>query len=343
MISSGVVYFLIAWSIFLLLAALRSIKIKPTELSEYELERRVAAGDEEAIYQAQRQQLLPEVVTLRHVIDVLLGIIMVSLFLHSGGWLFGIICALIALLEISMLARQHFVSRTMQPLYENYEDYTLLVADKLRPVLRFVREVSDARPVDFKVHSRDEMAHIIDEAKDILTHEERLLLTHAMQFEQKKVSEVMTPRSVVRSIDKSEVIGPVTLDTVYSSGHSRFPVVDKDIDHVVGLLYTHELITQAKGSAKVTAEKIMDKKVYYINESQTLDSALAGFLRVKHHLFIVVNEFEETTGIVTIEDVIEALIGRKIVDEFDQHEDLRVVAKRLSKKRHTSANETHIS
>ncbi len=336
-------FFIIAWGIFCVLAALRAIKIRPTELSEYELERRVGAGDEEAIYQEQRQYILPDVLTLRHVIDVLLGIVMVSLFLHSGGWLFGIICALIALLEISMLARQRFIARAVQPLYDTYEDYVLLAADKLRPILRFVREVSDTRPVDFKVHSRDEMSHIIDEAKDILTHEERLLLIHAMQFEQKKVSEVMTPRSVIKSIDKSEVLGPVTLDTLYASGHSRFPVVNKDIDHVVGLLYTHDLITHAKGGAKVTVEKIMDKKVFYINEDQTLDSALAGFLRVKHHLFIVVNEFEETTGIVTIEDTIEALIGRKIVDEFDQHEDLRVVAKRLAKKRHTSANETHIS
>lgn len=343
MSSNTIILFSAAWGIFFLIAALRSIRISPTNLSEYELDRRVAEGDEEAIYELQRQQILPDVLTLRHVLDVLFAIVMVSLFLHVGGWLLGIICAVIALLEISMLARQSFVGRLTQPLYDNYEDYVLVFADKLHPFLRFVREVSDTRPVDFKVHSRDEMLHIVDEAKEILTHDERLLLLHAMQFEQKKVSEVMTPRSVIEAIDRAEVVGPVVLDRLHKTGHSRFPVIDKDLDHVAGLLYTHDLIAQAKGGKKVTVDKVMDKKVYYINENQTLDSALAGFLRVKHHLFVVVNEFEETTGIITLEDTIEALIGRKIVDEFDQHSDLRAVAKRLAKKRHTSSNETHIS
>jgi CBS domain containing-hemolysin-like protein len=70
----------------------------------------------------------------------------------------------------------------------------------------------------------------------------------------------------------------------------------------------------------------MDPKVYYIHEDQTLEHALAAFLKTHHHLFVVVNEYRETVGILCLEDVIEALLGRKIVDEFDAHDDLRAVA-----------------
>ena len=75
----------------------------------------------------------------------------------------------------------------------------------------------------------------------------------------------------------------------------------------------------------------MEKKVYYIREDQTLDHALAAFLKTRHHLFVVVNGYRETAGIITLEDVIEALLGRKIVDEFDLHDDLRAVATREAK------------
>jgi CBS domain containing-hemolysin-like protein len=72
----------------------------------------------------------------------------------------------------------------------------------------------------------------------------------------------------------------------------------------------------------------MEPRVFYIKNTQTLRHALAAFLRTRHHLFIVVNEFQETVGLITLEDVIESLLGKKIVDEFDAHEDLRAVAAR---------------
>jgi Mg2+/Co2+ transporter CorB len=74
--------------------------------------------------------------------------------------------------------------------------------------------------------------------------------------------------------------------------------------------------------------------VYYINEQATLDHALNAFLKTKHHLFIVVNEFEDVVGVLSVEDVLEQIIGQQIQDEFDQYDDLRAVAaKHASKKR----------
>ena len=82
----------------------------------------------------------------------------------------------------------------------------------------------------------------------------------------------------------------------------------------------------------------MSPKVFFVHEELDLSHALNGFIKTKHHLFIVVNNFEEFVGILTIEDVLEQLLGRQIVDEFDAYENLREVALlRAKKERSTSA------
>lgn len=328
---------------FIKLLFTRSLHIKHSELSQYEIERRAKKGDDEAIYLEQREDILVDVFTLRYALDTLLVVCFIVALVQLWGVLLGGIVALFVLILINKIARISFLHTRIQSLYDQYEDYVLVVADKLHPILSFIRELSVPQPVDTKLHSKEELLHITQEAHSILTQEERYLFEHALKFEDKLVKDIMTPRSVVEIAHKNDTVGPVLLDRLHKTGHSRFPVIDGDLDHVVGLLYAHDLIDQAKNKNKATVEKLMEKKVFYINEAQTLPSALAGFLRVKHHLFIVVNEFEETTGVITIEDVIETLIGRKIVDEFDQYEDLRAVAARAAKTRNQSAHHTRIS
>jgi putative hemolysin len=77
-----------------------------------------------------------------------------------------------------------------------------------------------------------------------------------------------------------------------------------------------------------TAEQLMEKKVYYIRHDDSLQHALAAFIKTRHHLFVVINESRETVGLLSLEDVLECLIGQKIIDEDDVHSDLRAVAAR---------------
>lgn len=339
---SEILILLLGLIFFIFLVGLRSLRLGSSGETLFELERQAKKGNELAVKALQQEQLLPDVLTFRHVLDTLLSVFVVICLVYSLGWFFGIIASVIGLLEIGMLARQKPVAEAVQKLWQRYNKPFLDAAAVLRPGLKFVRDVSDSRPVDFSLHSKEELLHLVREAKLVLTDNERYLLEHAMEFEDKLVGQIMTPRSVIKTVESKEVLGPIVLDRLYKSGHSRFPVIEKDVDHVVGLLYVHDLMSLARNSAKSTAAKLMEPRVYYINENQPLPSALAGFLRVRHHLFIVVNEFEETTGVITIEDVMEALIGRKIVDEFDEYEDLRAVAKRAAALRQKSTNSTHI-
>lgn len=334
--------FLLGAALFLKLAVLRAITLGNRNISRFELDRQLHKGGREVEKIAIREQYIEDVASLRHLVTTLITVLMIVCFFHSLGPVLGLTLSVVTLLEVGMVARVKSVKKYAQSLYEKYEDKIIDVAKKLHPLLRFMRDVSVPSLSDTKPYSKEELLHLIEESHLLLTDRQRKLLLTAIKFEDKKVQEIMTPRSVVETINASEVLGPITLDHLHKSGHSRFPVLDKE-EHIVGLLYLHDLISEASSKKKVTVRDVMDSKVFYINEQQNLSDALDGFLRVQHHLFIVVNEFEEVVGIVTIEDVVEALIGRKIVDEFDQYDDLRAVAKQQAIKHQKSTQRTHIT
>jgi len=126
------------------------------------------------------------------------------------------------------------------------------------------------------------------------------------------------------------------MDELHASGHSRFPVYQDKPDNVIGLLYARDLIN-AHASGQV--RNLMKKRVLYIHEDQTLSQALQAFLKTHHHLFIVVNSFEEKVGVVTLEDIVEQIIGKPVVDEFDKYDDLRAVAAHSAKIEHQKNDE----
>ena len=149
----------------------------------------------------------------------------------------------------------------------------------------------------------------------------------AMNFGDKIVSSVMTPRRKVKLVSAGDTIGPLLMDELHKSGFSRFPVVKDSAKtaapQVVGTLYLNDLIGQQdKGKVKDLAKR----DVFFINEESNLRQALDAFLKTHHHLLIVVNSFEEMAGVLSIEDVLEQIIGDQIVDEFDNYESLRAVA-----------------
>ena len=154
---------------------------------------------------------------------------------------------------------------------------------------------------------------------------------HALTFGDDSVAQHMTPRRVVKAVASAEALGPVLMDELHASGHSRFPVYEGKQTNIVGTLYLRDLVhTRQRG----TVQGLMKAEVSYIHEDQSLHDALQAILRTHRQLFVVVNSFEEYVGIITIEDVLEAVIGSPIIDEFDQYDDLRAVAARAAKQEH---------
>jgi len=162
----------------------------------------------------------------------------------------------------------------------------------------------------------------------------------ALTFGTKVVRDVLTPRRVVKAIGQADSVGPVVMDDLHKSGFSRFPVYDGKQDNIVGVLYLRDLV-RTKASGQVS--KYMHDQVCYVHEDQSLRDALQAILKTHQQLFVVVNSFEEYVGIVTIEDILEEIIGAQIVDEFDQYEDLRAVAARMAAKDHKTHHEAPVA
>jgi CBS domain containing-hemolysin-like protein len=314
-------------AVFALLSVVAGVVPVHTSMSAFELNRRSNNGDARAREIARREKLLVDVVSLQRVASALLLVLLVALVIATFGWLLGSIIATLIALEYGAIARIGMLQRKSQRLYEKHESTMLQFIERYAGLFRLLRNVSPDTSAVSRLESREELQHLVESSGGLLSSDEKKLISHGLVFEALKVGEIMTPRGVIDSISKKELLGPLVLDDLHRAGHSRFPVIDGDIDHVVGMLHVQDLLT-LDTKRSVTAEKAMEARVFYIREDQTLQHALAAFLRTHHHLFIVVNEFRETVGVVSLEDVIEKLLGRKIIDEFDMHDDLRVVAAR---------------
>ena len=312
-------------AILLLLVVLGARPYRTT-MSRFELERRARADDAYATSLIRRENLLDDVYSLQQVLGALLLVIISALSAAAFGWLLGIGLSLLVALEVGAVAKLGPIQRMAQKIYEKFEPQLLDWIERVPWLCRLLRTVTASSGENHQVESREELLHMVNQAGAILTPDEQMLMIHSMNFHERAVSEVMTPRSVIDSLEKSEMLGPLVLDDLHKTGHSRFPVIDKDIDHVVGVLHIQDIVMLH--SKTMTAEKAMEPRVYYIHEDQTLQEALSAFIQTHHHLFVVINQYRETVGLLSLEDVMEALLGQIIVDEFDNHDDLRAVALR---------------
>lgn len=310
---------------YLVVVMAASITPLRSRFSLYERTRRQKEGDETIARDIQREKVADDVT---RVVSALALVVFILLALTTFGWLFGAIAAVAGVLCYGAIARLAPIHDVCQRLYGRFEYPVLDFVDRYQSVFRFFRVIpTPAEQGNGFIASREELVFTVEHLPTVLNRDEQRMITHGLNFGRKTVESVMMPRSVIDIVQQGDTIGPLLLDELHKTGHSRFPVIDGDVDHVVGVLYIHNLL-QLHDKKTHKASSLMTTPVYYINQEQTLDHALAAFLRTHHHLFIVVNEYRETVGILTLEDVIEALLGRKIVDEFDAHEDLRVVAAR---------------
>ncbi len=224
-----------------------------------------------------------------------------------------------------------------------------VVAPAITSILSFVRPVVVRIPDRLKslrqlhihtgVYEKEDLLDLvkaqIEQPDNRIPEEDLNVVAGALTFGDKTVGSIMTPRRIVKFVSASDAVGPLLMDELHASGFSRFPVVKDSLKAanptIVGTLYLKDLVGH-EGKGKVS--DVMNSKVYFINEAQNLREALAVFLKTQHHLLVVVNNFEEISGVISTEDVIEQILGAKIVDEFDQYDDLRAVAAHEAQKEH---------
>ncbi len=162
--------------------------------------------------------------------------------------------------------------------------------------------------------------------------EEAEIVSNALRLDEMTVKEIMTPKSVVLEMPDTTILSDIDLDSDYWR-YSRIPVhTDGVPDSIIGVALRSDVsMALLKGDTDKTLRNIMIAPDN-VSESMRLNELLHRFIVTRRHLFCVRNSNDEYTGVVTLEDIIESLIGEEIVDELDIHEDMQELAKRNVKK-----------
>ncbi len=179
--------------------------------------------------------------------------------------------------------------------------------------------------------SRQELAVLVATAarEGQLHVDESRLLANALRLDRVRVADVMTPWTVAVTLPATMTLGEFAHDR-RTAAYSRFPVYEDGPDHVVGWVLQRELLRSlATGAQESTPVKRHLREIAIIPEVAPLPAALRAFLEKREHLAVVVDEYGSMAGLVTLEDVIETILGTEIVDEADAVVDLRVLATEL--------------
>jgi len=148
-----------------------------------------------------------------------------------------------------------------------------------------------------------------------------------LNLKKRRVKEVMTPRTVVVSFSEQSSLGRVT--QAYTRWeHSRYPVYGDNPEDIVGLVLVKEMfLALSRGQKEIRLSELI-QPVHFVAETARLDRVLMEFLDRREHLFVVLDEYGGLAGIITLEDILEEILGREIVDESDQVADKRELARK---------------
>jgi len=168
-----------------------------------------------------------------------------------------------------------------------------------------------------EIHSEDELKLIIAESEEggAIEPSERELIQNVFDFDDRVVRQVMVPRMRISAI-KSEVTIREAMDIVLKEGYSRFPVYEYSLDEIVGIVFAKDIVRAYVNENSHKNLRDVMRSVQYVPETKPIDSLLRDFQKKKIQMAIVVSEFGGTIGLVTLEDILEELVG-DIQDEHD--------------------------
>ena len=154
-----------------------------------------------------------------------------------------------------------------------------------------------------------------------IEEEEKEMIHGVIELAEKRVHEVMVPRIGIRAVNVDDSLDEV-LDMIVRAGHSRLPVFDDSLDNIVGILYAKDLLPYLKGNSRGNGAidiRELVRPAVYVPESKPVDDLLHEMQVAKRHIAIVVDEYGGTAGLVTMEDVVEEIVG-EIQDEYDSED-----------------------
>lgn len=166
----------------------------------------------------------------------------------------------------------------------------------------------------------DEIRNLVEvgEEEGLLEANEREMIQGVFEFGDTIVREVMVPRIDVNALEATATLSEAA-DAVVHWGHSRLPIYRQTVDDIVGVIYARDILAFLQERDPATPVQELMRPVHYVPETKKIDELLADFRRQRTHIAIVLDEYGGTAGIVTIEDLLEEIVG-EIQDEYDAEE-----------------------
>ena len=168
--------------------------------------------------------------------------------------------------------------------------------------------------------SKEELVEVISEAErsEIIDPQTREMIEGVIGVNEMRVRDIMIPRAQMTTIDGEQDV-EAFLPVMLESAHSRFPVISEDKDHIEGILLAKDLLSYAFNAEREFNLRDVLRPAVIVPESKRVDVLLKEFRQQRYHMAIVVDEYGGVSGLVTIEDILEIIVG-EIEDEFDTEE-----------------------
>jgi CBS domain containing-hemolysin-like protein len=185
-------------------------------------------------------------------------------------------------------------------------------------VVRRLAGIPETTPEEEHEEKQEEFITDLEQARTegVLDEEEQEMIENVLELSNSTADEIMTPRTDMVAAEVNSDLQHV-LETITSAGHTRIPVYENNIDNIIGLVYAKDLLGQIgkSGAEFKLRDKIRD--AYFVPESKPLRALLHEFQNQKLHIAVVLDEYGGTAGIVTLEDILEELVG-EITDEYEE-------------------------
>ncbi len=291
-------------------------------------------------YAANRANVLARLLVGRVVCQVAAAVILTTVFqphwpVYGPLIAFQIVAfAYVVLAEIATSAARARATTMANPLLQIVRPFELAMIPLAAPLAYLGRRVSDAigkppRASDPEDAARNaeiaekEVEYLIEEGQRTGTLNHADLLQAAVEFKGRVAAEVMVPRTKMSALELKTPLTRV-LELITAEGHSRYPVYDGRVDDVLGLVYVKDLFRVVREGSleKTTLEALVRKPVLYVQEQQEVSDILRDMRQRRLHMAIVVDEHGGTSGLVTLEDILELLVG-DIRDELDDEEQVQ--------------------
>jgi putative hemolysin len=165
----------------------------------------------------------------------------------------------------------------------------------------------------------EEILSMVEEGHEqgVIKEDEAEMISNILDFNDKKVRDIMTSRNRIFAVEKTKRVGEC-LQECLQSGYSRYPVYEEDIDNIIGVLHLKDMVKAYLKSNAIAVSSIIDSPMF-VHPTYDISKLLKKMQKEKTHMAIVVDEYGQTDGLVTLEDIIEEIVGN-IQDEHDNEE-----------------------